>query len=153
MAVGYAHKKVYQAEEENVGTKSAHRTELVGESGVRTLYHRHKTAPYRRVAKLQQKSARANARLAYRQALQDNPELKKNLLARMWQKQKIKRRYAKAVREAKKAGKRAKDTAVTTEKIALKRGSRCQAPPGYMRNRGSAPFGIFPDYIPVFFLF
>lgn len=65
-------------------------------------YHRHKTAPYRRVAKLQQKSARANARLAYRQALQDNPELKKNLLARMWQKQKIKRQYAKAAREAKK---------------------------------------------------
>ena len=118
MAVGYAHKKIYQAEEENVGTKAAHRTELVGESGVRTLYHRHKTAPYRRVTKLQQQSAKANARLAYRQTLQDNPELKKNLLARMWQKQKIKRQYAKAAREAKKAGKRAKDTAVTTEKIA-----------------------------------
>ena len=118
MAVGYAHKKVYQAEEENVGTKAAHRTELVGESGARTLYHRHKTAPYRRVTKLQQQSARANARLAYRQTLQDNPELKKNLLARMWQKQKIKRQYAKAAREAKKAGKRTKDTAVTTEKIA-----------------------------------
>lgn len=117
-AIGYAHKKVYQVEEENVGTKAAHRTELVGESGVRTLYRRHKTAPYRRVTKLQQKSARANARLAYRQALQDNPELKKNLLARMWQKQKLKRQYAKAAREAKKAGKRAKDTAVTTEKIA-----------------------------------
>ena len=119
MAVGYAHKKIYQAEEENVGTKAAHRTELVGESGVRTLYHRHKTAPYRRVTKLQQQSAKANARLAYRQTLQDNPELKKNLLARMWQKQKIKRQYAKAAREAKKAGKRAKDTAVTTEKIAV----------------------------------
>ena len=36
----------------------------------------------------------------------------------MWQKQKLKRQYAKAAREAKKAGKRAKDTAVTTEKIA-----------------------------------
>ena len=118
MAVGYAHKKIYQAENENVGIKAAHRTELVSESGLRMAYHRHKTAPYRRVAKLQQKSARTNARLAYRQTLQDIPELKKNLLARMWQKQKIKRQYAKAAREAKKAGKRAKDTAVTTEKIA-----------------------------------
>ena len=117
-AIGYAHRKVYQAEEENVGTKAAHRIELAGEAGVRTLYRRHKTAPYRRVTKLQQKSTRANARLAYRQALQDNPELKKNLLARMWQKRKLKRQYAKAAREAKKAGKRAKDTAVTTEKIA-----------------------------------
>ena len=118
MAVGYAHKKIYQAENENVGIKAAHRTELVSESGLRMAYHRHKTAPYRRVAKLQQKSARANTRLAYRQTLHDSPELKKNLLARMWQKQKIKRQYAKAAREAKKAGKRAKNTAVTTEKIA-----------------------------------
>ena len=86
-----------------------HRTELVGESGLRMAYHRHKTAPYRKVTKLRQKSAKANARLAYRQALQDNPALKKNLLARMWQKQKLKRQYAKAAREAqkgRKAGKR-----------------------------------------------
>lgn len=117
-AVGYAHKKIYQAEEENVGVKAAHRTELVGEAGARTLYHRHKTAPYRRVTKLQQKSARANAQLAYRQTLSDHPELKKNLLARMWQKQKLKRQYAKAAREAQKTGKRTKDAAVTTEKIA-----------------------------------
>lgn len=117
-AAGYAHKKIYQAEEENVGVKAAHRTELVGEAGARTLYHRHKTAPYRRVTKLQQKSARANAQLAYRQTLSDHPELKKNFLARMWQKQKLKRQYAKAAREAQKTGKRAKDAAVTTEKIA-----------------------------------
>ena len=71
--------------------KAAHRTELVGEAWARTLYHRHKTAPYRRVTKLQQKSARANAKLAYRQTLSEHPELKKNFLARMWQKQKLKR--------------------------------------------------------------
>ena len=117
-AAGYAHKKIYQAEEENVGVKAAHRTELVGEAGARTLYHRHKTAPYRRVTKLQQKSARANAQLAYRQALSEHPELKKNFLARMWQKQKLKRQYAKAAREAQKTGNRAKNAAVTTEKIA-----------------------------------
>lgn len=56
-------KKIYQAENENVGIKAAHRTELVSESGLRMAYHRHKTVPYRRVAKLQQKSASANARL------------------------------------------------------------------------------------------
>lgn len=117
-AIGYAHKKVYQAEDENVGTKAAHRTELVGEGSLRYAYRRHKTAPYRKVAKLQQKSARDRARLAYRQALQDHPELKKNMFARMWQKQKLKRQYAKAAREAKKTGKRIKDSAVTTEKIA-----------------------------------
>lgn len=119
MAAGYAHKKIYQAEEENVGVKAAHRTELVGEAGARYLYHRHKTAPYRRVAKLQNKSARANAQLAYRQALSGHPELKKNFLAGMWQKQKLKRQYAKAARQAQKTGKRAKHAASATERIAL----------------------------------
>lgn len=52
-AIGYAHRKGYQVEEENVGVKGAHRSELVVESGLRMAYHRHKTAPYRRVSKLQ----------------------------------------------------------------------------------------------------
>lgn len=93
-AIGYAHKKIYEAEDENVGIKASHRSELVGEAGLRTAYHRHKTAPYRKAAKLQQKSAKANARLAYRQALSDHPELKKHAIARIWQKQKLKRQYA-----------------------------------------------------------
>lgn len=118
-AIGYAHRKLYQVEDENVGVKAAHQTELVGESGVRLAYRRHKTAPYRKVAKLQQQSARANANLAYHQTLQDNPQLKKSLLSRMWQKQKLKRQYAKAAREARKASVYAKETAVTTEKIAV----------------------------------
>ena len=115
-AIGYAHKKIYEAEDENVGIKAAHRSELVGEAGLRTAYHRHKTAPYRKAAKLQQKSAKANARLAYRQALSDHPELKKHVLARMWQKQKLKRQYAKAAREA---GKQAKNAAVATERVSV----------------------------------
>ena len=117
--IGFAHKKIYEAENENVGIKAAHRTELVGEAGVRTAWYRHKTAPYRRVERLQKRSVRVKANAAYRQALHERPELKKNLLARMWQKKKLKRRYAKAAREAQKAGKMAKDTAVTTEKIAM----------------------------------
>ena len=115
-AIGYAHKKIYEAEDENVGIKAAHRSELVGEAGLRTAYHRHKTAPYRKAAKLQQKSAKANARLAHRQALSDHPELKKHAIARMWQKQKLKRQYAKAAREA---GKQAKNAAVATERVSV----------------------------------
>lgn len=114
---GYAHKKVYQAEDENVGVKAAHRTELAGEAGVRAVWHRHKRAPYRRVEKLQNKTVRAKANAAYRQALQENPKLKKKLSARLWQKQKLKRQYAKAAREAQKSGKRIKSTMAVTEKI------------------------------------
>ena len=33
-AIGYAHKKIYEAEDENVGIKAAHRSELVGEAGL-----------------------------------------------------------------------------------------------------------------------
>ena len=117
-AIGYAHKKIYEAEDENVGIKAAHRSELVGEARLRTAYHRHKTAPYRKAAKLQQKSAKANARLAYRQALSDRPELKKHAIARIWQKQKLKRQYAKAAREA---GKQAKNAAVATERVSVGR--------------------------------
>lgn len=114
-AIGYAHKKVYQAEDENVGIKAAHRTELAGEAGVRIVWRRHKTAPYRRVEKLRKRSARASANAAYRKALHENPELGKNLFARMLQKKKLKRRYAKEVRET---GRMAKNAAVTTERFA-----------------------------------
>ena len=118
IAIGYAHKKIYEHEHENVGIEAAHRTELMAESGLRMAYRRRKTAPYRKVSRLQKKAARTSARAAYQQALHDHPELKKNWLSRMWQKQKIKRQYAKAAREAKRAGTAAKKTAVTTEKIA-----------------------------------
>lgn len=120
MVAGYAHKKVYQVENENVGIKAAHRTELAGESGIRKVYRLHKTAPYRKASNLQKKAAKTQANAAYRQLLHDNPELKKNALAKLWYKKKLKRQYAKAAREAQKAGKRARKTAVTTEKIAAR---------------------------------
>ena len=120
VAIGYAHKKVYENEHENVGIEAAHRTELVAESGLRIAYRRRKTAPYRKVSRLQKKAAKTSARAAYQQALHDHPELKKSMLSRLWQKQKIKRKYAKAAREAQRAGSAAKKTAVTTEKIATR---------------------------------
>lgn len=117
-AIGYAHKKIYENEHENIGIEAAHRSELVAEGGLRALNHRRKSAPYRKVSRLQKKASRASAKAAYQQVLHENPKLKSNLLTRMWQKQKIKRQYAKAAREARRAGQTAKKTAVTTEKIA-----------------------------------
>ena len=118
MAAIQLHRKIYEAENENVGIKAAHRTELAGEAGVRMAYRRHKTAPYRKVAKLQKKAVRTEAKAAYTRLLQEHPELKKKTLAKLWYKKKLQRQYAKAAREAQKAGKRAKKSAVTTEKIA-----------------------------------
>lgn len=120
LAGGYVHKQIYQNEHENVGIQAAHRTELVAESGLRRLNRFRKTSPYRRVERLQKRTTAAQAKAAYQKLLADNPEIKKKGLAKLWYKKKLKRKYAKAAREAQKAGKRAKNTAVTTEKIVVK---------------------------------
>ena len=120
LAGGYVHKKIYQNEHENVGVQAAHRTELVAETGLRGLNRFRKTSPYRRVERLQKRTTAAQAKAAYQKLLADNPEIKKKGLAKLWYKKKLKRKYAKAVREAQKTGKRVKNTAVTTEKIATK---------------------------------
>lgn len=120
MAAVHLHRKIYQVENENVGIKAAHRTELVGEAGLRTAYRLHKTAPYRKAARLQKTAVKTEAKAAYAKLLHNHPELKKKTLTKLWYKKKLQRQYAKAAREAQKAGKRAKKTAVTTEKIATR---------------------------------
>ena len=65
--------------------------------------HRHSFKPYRAAAKAERKSIAANAEFAYQKSLRDNPELAqaaKNPVSRFWQKQHIKREYAKAARAA-----------------------------------------------------
>lgn len=115
-AIGYAHKKIYENEHENVGIEAAHRTELVAEGGLRALNHRRKTAPYRKVAWLQKKTVKTRARAAYQQALHDNPKLQSNVFSRMWQKHRLKREYAKAARTARRTGQAAGKTAAVTKK-------------------------------------
>ena len=101
--IGFGHKKMYQVEHENVGTQAAHKGEIMAEGLVRSAYRFHKTRPYRRVARLERAATKAHIKLDYAKALHDNPKLKSNLLSRFLQKQKIKRQYAKAARDAKKA--------------------------------------------------
>lgn len=63
------HSKMYQVEEENVGTKAAHRTELTAEATVTMAAHaarvHHQNAPYKKVEKLQQQANQANVNAAY----------------------------------------------------------------------------------------
>lgn len=118
-AIGLAHQKVYQAEEENVGTKAAHRVEMTAEAGLRTGYHLHKTAPYRKVERLRKRSAAANANAAYQQVRASDPKLQSNFVSRMAQKHRLKRQYAKTVREARRAGTALQNTAVLTRRVRL----------------------------------
>ena len=57
--------------------------------------------PYRDAEKAEKKLLSANAEYFYQKSLRDNPEIAQaasNPISRMWQKQKIKRQYAKAAR-------------------------------------------------------
>jgi murein DD-endopeptidase MepM/ murein hydrolase activator NlpD len=119
----YTHSKIHQVEHENVGIEANHKAELAGETvirgGTRFVKKRIRTRPARQVRKWEKKNINARADLSFRQMAQENPELKKNALSRFWQKQRVKRQYAKQAKETTKAtAKAAEKTAVTTEKIA-----------------------------------
>lgn len=115
-ALGYAHKKIGQAEQENVGVEAAHKGERLLEGGLRRTYRFQKLQPYRRVAKLEQKSAKHAANFAWQKTLRENPKLQSNPLSRMAQKRKIKKQYAQAAREAKLAAERTKKAGTAAAK-------------------------------------
>ena len=115
-AIAYGHRKMFQVEHENVGTEAAHKSEIVAEGGVRSALRFTKTAPYRKVAKLEQVTQKKSINLTYRQTLAQNPKLKSNVFSRWAQKRKIKKDYAKAAREAKKTAERVKKAgSITTD--------------------------------------
>ena len=122
---GYVHGKIFEVEQDNVGTESAHRSELVGESalrhGKRFVQKKIREHPAKAVRKAESRHIKATADHHYRMAAQEHPEMQGNALSRLIQKQKIKRQYAKQAREAAKQGaKAAEKTAVTTEKLAAR---------------------------------
>ena len=74
-------------------------------------------------SKAERKSIAANAEYVYQKSLRDNPEMAqavKNPVSRFWQKQKIKRQYAKAARAAGQTAQGAASTAKTTATAAKK---------------------------------
>ena len=123
----YLHGKIHEVERENVGVEGGHKGEELAERQagrmIRSGVHRHKLKPYRAAAKAERKSIAANAEFAYQKSLRDNPELAqatKNPVSRFWQKQHIKREYAKAARAAGQTAQGAASTAKTTATAAKK---------------------------------
>ena len=123
---GYVHDKLYEVEHENVGTESAHRSELVGEAALRSTSRYVKKQirehPAKAVQKAESRHIKATADYQYRATVEAHPEMQKGgAVSRYIQKQKIKRQYAKQAREAaKQTAKAAEKTAVTTEKLAAR---------------------------------
>ena len=123
----YLHGKIHEVEYENVGVEGGHKGEELAErqagKAIRSGIRRHKLKPYRAAAKAEKKAIAANAEYIYQKSLRDNPEMAqavKNPVARFWQKQKIKRDYAKAARAAGQTAQGAASATKTTAAAAKK---------------------------------
>ena len=107
----FVHNKIHSVEKDNSGVEGAHKSEELAEKGARygtrklkQGYRSHKLKPYRKAAKAEKAAFKANADFAYHKALYETPQLKSNPVSRIWQKQQIKRQYAKAARNGGKKG-------------------------------------------------
>ena len=125
-AHGFVHGKIYENEQENVGIEGAHRSELVGESGLRHgkrfVQKKIRQHPAKAVQRAESRYVKATADYHFRMAAQEHPEMSGNPVSRMWRKHRLKKQYQKRAREAAKTGaaSAAKKTAAATEKAGAK---------------------------------
>lgn len=121
---GYVHGKLFQVEQENVGTEGAHRSELAGEAvargGARLVKKAVRTHPARAARRAESSYIKAQADYHTRKLAQEHPEAMKNALSRQWHRHKLKKQYQKQAREAAKQGAKAagKTTAATGRAVA-----------------------------------
>lgn len=101
----FVHNKIHSVEKDNSGVEGAHKSEEAAERlekyttrKIKQGYRSHKLKPYRAAAKAEKAAAKANVNFQYHKALADNPQLASNPVSRLWQKQQIKRQYAKAAK-------------------------------------------------------
>ena len=118
------HNKIHSVEKDNSGVEGAHKSEETAERGlkygarkIKQGYRSHKLKPYREAAKAEKAAFKANVDFQYHKTLHENPQLTSNPISRFWQKQKIKRQYAK---EARNTAKGIKGAAERTRKAAAK---------------------------------
>ena len=120
----FVHNKIHSVEKDNSGVEGAHKSEELAERGARygtrklkQGYRSHKLKPYREAAKAEKAAFKANVDFQYHKTLHDNPQLTSNPISRFWQKQQIKKQYAK---EARNTAKGIKGAAERTRKAAAK---------------------------------
>ena len=118
----FVHGKIFEVEQENVGTEGAHRSELVGETalrhGSRFVRRKVREHPAKVVRKAEARYTKYTADYHFHTAAQEHPELTKNALTRYWQKQRLRRQYRKQAKEAtKQSAAAAGKTATATERL------------------------------------
>ena len=99
----FVHGKISEVENQtgNTGIKATHtaqKTLVKGYSMGKNIHRYVRNAPYRQLQHLKAVEARNKGKLAYQSLLKEKPELRKNPIAKMIQKRRIKREYAKALR-------------------------------------------------------
>ena len=120
----FLHKKIHETEHDNAGVEAAHKTEKAAETlgrysvrKARENYRDQKLTHYRKARKAEKAAEKANAKYFYKKAMYENPNLASaNPFSRMWQKRKLKRKYAADLRKkGQKAAKAAKTSAKKTK--------------------------------------
>ena len=118
----FVHNKIHSVEKDNSGVEGAHKAEelaehtaKIGAQKIREGYRSHKLKPYRKAAKAEKAADKANINFQYHKVLHENPQAASNPLSRLYQKQHIKKQYAKA---AKAGGAKAAKTAAESAKKA-----------------------------------
>lgn len=125
------HNKIHAVEKENVGVEGAHKTEKaterlshVSRRAIRRGSRSRKLKPYRAASQAEKEAAKANVDFMYQKALRDNPQLMSNPVSRFWQKQQIKRQYAKALRTGAAGGASTAAGAVRNSRKAAKKAKK-----------------------------
>ncbi|MEE1086496.1 MAG: NlpC/P60 family protein [Schaedlerella sp.] len=135
------HGKVHEVEDENLGVKSAHQTEIVAEGSGKAILagmkHQKKT-PYEKVEKLEHRAEKMNTRLLYEKSLEENPELKKNPISKRIQKKEIKKRYAVAYKATKNGAEAVVMTSVAASEKATTFGKIKTVVSGFVRKNKAA---------------
>jgi hypothetical protein len=106
-AGAFVHKKIHETEHDNAGIEAAHKTEKAAETlgrysvrKARENYRNQKLKPYRKARKAKKAAEKANAKYFYKKAMYENPNLSSaNPVSRIWQKRKIKKKYAAELRK------------------------------------------------------
>lgn len=118
---GFVHGKIFEVEQENVGTEGAHHSELVGETalrrGSRFVKKKVREHPAKAVHRAESKYIKATADYHFKMAAQEHPEMTRNPVSRMWRRHRMRKQYQKQAKRAGKYGaEAAKKTAAATEK-------------------------------------
>ena len=121
-AVMKLHGKFREVERQNVAAEAAHKGEFAAERAtgrfLRWNKRRLRSKPFKAARRAQRRLAQDRAELAWQTALRDHPKLRRqNALSRWMQRQKLKRKYAKAAREVQKTAQHTQQAATVVGKI------------------------------------